>query len=143
MEDKLIEFETAKLAKLKGFSPATIFAFRQIDNGPPSKMGYFDGGMMDWNDGMDSENGVWFSRPTQSLLQKWLRETHQIHLHIEWYTDGKWEISLVTKDLDGAPIPPKESEGSYLTYEDALEVGLLHALELLPDGVNKNQHFTK
>ena len=67
-------------------------------------------------------------RPTQSLLQKWLREEHNIHIEISReYIKGKiigydciidYEEGII--DLETKSI-----------YEEALEQGLLEALKLI------------
>ena len=69
--------------------------------------------------------------PTQSVLQKWLREEHKIDIvicpigNIELVTTGYYyEIPL------GINEPNIESD-SFETYEEALEVGLQQALTLI------------
>lgn len=64
---------------------------------------------------------------TQSLLQKWLREEHNLYvnhllspagIYIEIFKYGKCILTL------GA-------DGGYLNYEEALEIGLQEALKLI------------
>jgi len=74
-------------------------------------------------------------KPTQSLLQKWLREEHNIHVSAfpvfsnrffptirKFYKDKEYDTFL------GSPYPPKYSKN---TYEEALECGLQEALKLI------------
>lgn len=71
------------------------------------------------------------STPTQSLLQKWLRDTHDIHIEITHWEDNKWSAILVH---DKYPVEEDEYEAfGEETYEDALEIGLYEALKLLDD----------
>jgi hypothetical protein len=74
MTDKLISFETAKLAKEKGFNIPVNGVY--VDNGTLSFARDNDETDYNWNE----RKG--YSAPTQSLLQKWLREKHDIHVNI-------------------------------------------------------------
>ena len=74
MEDTLINFETAKLAKEKGFDEKV---YREYD-----KSGYLrctsksaDVVLGPYDELLKSTE---YPAPTQSLLQQWLREKHQI-----------------------------------------------------------------
>ena len=125
MEDTRITFETAKLAKEKGFPQE------------PNKLkipyynykGEFKGDVKDWlrkylrkEDTSDVES---VSAPTQSLLAKWLREEHNIHL-----------IAYKNINIDGYDWCYITTDGitninSYKTYEEAYEIGLQEALKLI------------
>jgi len=118
MEDQLIAFETAKLAKEKGFNEKTNFAF------------YYDG-TQTWNDpGYD----ILIARPTQSLLQKWLREKYRIDITVWIRFDQSYGV-LLCKDRNriGEEIiisVTSKNLGNNL-YELALEQGLYEALKLI------------
>ena len=125
MKDTRITFETAKLAKEKGFPQE------------PNKLkipyynykGEFKGDVKDWlrkylrkEDTSDVES---VSAPTQSLLAKWLREKHNIHL-----------IAYKNINIDGYDWCYITTDGitninSYKTYEEAYEIGLQEALKLI------------
>ena len=65
------------------------------------------------------------SAPTQSLLAKWLREEHNIHL-----------IAYKNINIDGYDWCYITTDGitninSYKTYEEAYEIGLQEALKLI------------
>ena len=122
MEEQLISFETAKLAKEKGFDLYQTFSYWEGELTPHTP-GYA------LEDGKTSqENYFNFERyyaPTQSLLQKWLREEHNIHL-----------IAYKNINIDGYDWCYITTDGitninSYKTYEEALEVGLQEALKLV------------
>lgn len=73
MEDQLISFETAKLAKEKGFEEKTKTWYN------------FSGLSVSGEQSQYPSNDKRFpsySRPTQSLLQRWLREKHRIDIDI-------------------------------------------------------------
>jgi hypothetical protein len=124
MEEKLISFETAKLAKEKGFNI-------------PQAKGYYkhmDTQIVLWIDPKDQDDFIAFA-PTQALLQKWLREVHTIDCTPAYTSTNEKTLcydSMVYSDL----FPDEELEDidldSEKTYEEALEEGLLTALKLIP-----------
>ena len=136
MTDQLINFETAKLAKEKGFDEVCYYLHHPeygiVDNSKYHKNSKL-------NIGDDKTEYV--TAPTQSLLQKWLRESH--NLYVESYHDltpGGERIQYYTnwgfiqqKDIKGN----SNVNGSYdeyedwKTYEEALEEGLQKALKLI------------
>lgn len=64
--------------------------------------------------------------PTQTVLQKWLREAHKIYVLVDMgtYRDYHW------KYFDDKN-PFTYSKGTFESYEKALEAGLYQALKLL------------
>ena len=114
MEEQLITFETAKLAKEKGFKSATSRQYNSKgEDYHPLSIGI-----------QDEEYLKRFPAPTQSLLQKWLREKHGIHIEII-PNKNKWHTvmyPLVCIDDVG-------HFGDWDTYEQALEEGLYEALK--------------
>ena len=125
MKENTVTFQVAKLAKEKGFPQE------------PNKLkipyynykGEFKGDVKDWlrkylrkEDTSDVES---VSAPTQSLLAKWLREEHNIHL-----------IAYKNINIDGYDWCYITTDGitninSYKTYEEAYEIGLQEALKLI------------
>jgi hypothetical protein len=114
MEDTLITFETAKLAKEKEFVITQIYWF--------NKQGIAQGFNTDPLDDV-------FYRPTQSLLQKWLREVHQTDTNIIFNSDAREYSFECIKWVNGVCNIYKSS--GFETYEEALEVGLQEALKLI------------
>jgi len=112
MKEELVKFETAVLAKEKGFEsykncitfPSTIKDFKK------------------------SNLAV-----TQSLLQKWLREIHNIDIMIiPKYKDlGKFYGCILEVD-NKKTISNLGS--NFKNYEEALEKGLLEGLKLIENG---------
>lgn len=129
MEDTLISFETAKLAKEKRFNISVYFFWH------PSPMGDIlldtfeetQFGTIEVKENHNQEYTYRYSAPTQSLLQKWLREKHKIHVQILPY-NHKYLISLLKYGQNGSN-PNFDEEHS--TYEEALEIGLQEALKLI------------
>lgn len=136
MKEKLINFETAKLAKEKGFdwevshSIATTISCKTELKQCSKSLSEFN-----FNDFGKDSSVKFYSRPTQSLLQKWLREVHKIDMYIEpvWtdYEKGITEYIpwvLYPKELD---YLEDEEALEFTTYEEALEFALVKALELI------------
>ena len=120
MKEKLIDIETAKLAKEKGFDEGCSF---------------FHGSWEDYEGihHMDNYNrhntSKQFSAPTQGLLQKWLREVKNIDVvAIPVRFTGYLEIGYYTYAVCG--IQPMKNY-RFDTYEEALEIGLVEGLKLI------------
>lgn len=122
METIYIQFETAKLAKAKGFDTKTTNWYDQTETLNPCKG--VRGAMCYTNEGY---------APTQSELQKWLRDKHNIHIQIRrmYAHDGEVEYN------DFVYLPNKNAHtddtlgNEFPTYESALENALQTALNLL------------
>ena len=131
MEEQLISIETAILAKEKGFDEITRYYFNEYgmskDSSSTSLYWYSDDGFC--------------RRPTQSLLQKWLRDKHNIDIQIlrnkPGYNEYKVEIYKTNNTNEYIYFTIKEKDGIYIkwfkTYEAALEKGLYQALTLIKE----------
>lgn len=121
MKDELISFETAKLAKEVGFDkycnysadPEGIYeTLKPLKNSDKDITSIKDMCVV----------------PTQSLLQKWLREKHKI---LVWIKPnpllGMWS-AYVDNGIGDFLVKDTIFEN---TYEAALEVGLLQTLKLI------------
>ena len=125
MEDTRITFETAKIAKEKRFPQEPNRRKVPYYN----YKGEFNGDVTDFlrkylkeEDTSEVES---VSAPTQSLLAKWLREEHNIHL-----------IAYKNINIDGYDWCFITTDGitninSYKTHEEAYEIGLQEALKLI------------
>ena len=71
--------------------------------------------------------------PTQSLLQKWLREKHNIHIIIKPFYDSKTKKISWAADIIqiGIQIVKTKRLIIQFTYEEALEIALQEALKLI------------
>jgi len=114
MKEQLITFETAKLAKEKGFDSKYTEDYDTL-------------GFVQQRGILESHNLERVSAPTQSLLQKWLREVHNIHITITSISQESWQYHI-TKP--GQRLGDNYEEDFY-TYEEALESGLHQALKLI------------
>jgi hypothetical protein len=154
MKDVLITFETAKLAKEKGFSVGTYGCLVHYktsqthpedgNSGPfgwekgeiTSDSSFIINGREDLGD-YSNESYDCYELPTQSLLQKWLREVHNLHLYIDTTPSFEQMESHKSKYKVSIKVPfnPfKWTTGHYYlgdTYEEVLEIGLQEALKLI------------
>lgn len=133
MEDTLVGFEVAKLAKGKGFSIVTQYGFCPDGEELSSAWKY-----------MSNDNRS-ISRPTQSLLQRWLREVHNIYVDVVSYYDED-QLPLSKDNLQ----KPKgffcwdaydegfseEKADKFKTYEQALEHRVMEGLNLIKKQIN-------
>ncbi len=128
MEEQLISFETAKLAKEKGFDIICQKGFN------PNNGNIIEGNL--WFVLNTLESNYHIQCPTQSLLQRWLREVHNIH--IELLIDG-WGLddNCVSEEFlcyrafiwqVGKPKPLCTGDYGAAKYEKILEFALHGAL---------------
>ena len=167
MEEQLISFETAKLAKEKGFNLLTHSYYFEDgefkENSLKGTNGYYGEEYEfnlsefneNWNDkwltkktgdrcfGCSKQKGYLetFSAPTQSLLQCWLREVHNIY--VESYHDLTSDGTKIQFYTSWGFLQQKDKNGNrnvngwydeyndWKTYEEALEIGLQEALKLI------------
>ena len=72
--------------------------------------------------------------PTQSLLQRWLREEKGIHISVEYeWVEGidDWTFWAYIKKINNAKVVNDAIKSGFNTYEFALEDALKYALENL------------
>lgn len=146
MKEQLISFETAKLAWEKGFNEKCMNFYtaeehphRKIEGKKLTRYGSSnyeihpakfyrnetlqnsDNDLFEWLKG--------YTAPTQSLLQKWLREKHNTHLEITM-RDNKWVCWVYNLPFDDyLDTEIASTDGN--SYEEALEKGLQEALKLI------------
>lgn len=135
MQEQKINFETAKLAKEKGFKSKSIYYNASGDLvETPTVTG---------NDYIHTNNDFQsfrYEAPTQSLLQKWLRDKHKLYIDIQTVNFGfdvlvhKKEMMIFKDVIVNSYNVSKIRENEYdyyNTYEEALEMGLQEALKLI------------
>ena len=132
MKDELVTFETAKLAKDKGFNKILC------------KFCFVKGHLLHkklFVKNLHREGQDFYVAPTQSLLQRWLREEHNISVDIttDAFTNDTdntyvyqcvvWE-GVIDKEIMLSKVNLSH-EFYEDTYEQALETGLFEALKLI------------
>lgn len=131
MEDKLISFETAKLAKEKGFNEYCVMAYFKNDKISLSHCYSLQ------DDECRAEDEKY--APTQSLLAKWLRDNHNTHIIIQVASAGdgeekiKWYYSYVTgiHDCLSDEAFGCTCDDEFNSYEEALEEALKVTLDCI------------
>lgn len=136
MEEQLISFETAKLAHEKGFFYKGMM--------------YRKGGTLSDGKGFMSNLDL-YSAPTQSILQKWLRERKspivvEVNFGVIDDSESAYTWHIREYQHEGVEGTRKKNETDFWenydsfisvsgnwfgTYEEALEKGLLRALKLI------------
>lgn len=121
MEEQLITLETAKLANKAGFKNITDKFYL------PSTI-HQDRIMLKYNEQVLPNGG--YDAPTQSLLQRWLREVHDIDAEASLVERLNTRNYLIRLYRNSKPVVLATFH-YYKTYEEALEEGLYQALKLI------------
>lgn len=124
MTEGLVTLETAKLLKEKGFNEYCKDIIKEDDNRIMQSV-------FRTNKNLPKSC---YSRPTQSVARKWLRETKNIHICIYNCACGYgYEISKADNGTHMASSVYKGTNDGeeWDSYEEALEAGLQEALKLI------------
>ena len=125
IEEQFVSFDTAKMLKEAGFDV-------------PCTSQYTEGKCI-WNVGYPynfNQDEFGYSRPTQALAARWLREVHHLNVYACFdyvcFDDGerKWFFmreNTMINDYTSVYC----SIISYDSYEEALEAGLQEAIKLI------------
>lgn len=126
MKEELIKYKTAVLARECGFDEPVKHAYN-LNGNLEEYSGLYNADIL----------GSYLSAPTQSLLQRWLREVHGIHVNPFLSTNWKvYSYSVLIPSLAQTSSKAVTTTGKdFKTYEEALEEGLLHALTMLKDEI--------
>jgi len=131
MKEELISFKTAKLAKEKGFDE-WCYAWYYEDklvSYRPTKEGVPSNGVRRNHSNQFNDSHLHCSAPTQSLLQRWLREEHDLHIKMIPYK-GK-DPTFYQSEVDGMGTGCLVETINDDSYENILEVSLFQALKLI------------
>jgi hypothetical protein len=158
MKETLITFETAKLVKEKGFDIGVNQSYiiykesYNYDDDPNHRESYkIDDIQINSHyhvnnyKGIDLSNEFYeaYSAPTQSLLQRWLREVHNIFVEVNTDCTSAPKFSFDIKQFVGNPKDLSDKEWDWVfpiqnenwgldrTYEISLEAGLQEGLKLV------------
>ena len=141
---QIITFQTAKLAKEKGFDEVV----KQYYFNKKKELVLFNKTALKDNIGYRNSETLDIVAPTQSLLQKWFREVHNIDVTVTPYGEvdimiddaplekayavrvDNWNVRWSVHDGTGLVLP-EHYHFDDVNYEEALEKGLYKALELL------------
>lgn len=114
MEEQLIKYETAKLAKEKGFDIPCNNYYHGKD---------LIAGTLKLSNSIIAKGTI--NTCNQALLQKWLREIHNLIITIDYVTSKGWCYRIQINNSNWSIY--------FKTYEEALEEGLIEGLKLIED----------
>ena len=129
IEESYVSFDTAKMLKEAGFDVPCNSQYMQNgfrwDGGSSKKVNF-------------NEYETVFSRPTQALAARWLREVHGIHIFSNYFfEDETWFYVIVDlKESDEVRAIHPDIR-SYQSSEEAFEAGLQKAIKLI---TNENEN---
>jgi len=127
IHEEICTYEVAKLAKEKGFNVPTHYAY----NDNCRKAMY-----MELCLNRNTKDSRSISAPTQSLLQRWLREEKGVCISVEAYPTYATKNNIlyswaIKYRSSGHSMEHEQSFNTFSTYEKALEDALKYALENL------------
>lgn len=134
MEEKLISFETAKLAKEKGFNELCQKSYIGTPAIQTSDINH-----------RNKDYIHRYSAPTKSLLRQWIRETRGVHIEIHRNASG-WFWSMCKSEsgtyLGYSKFSGPNDSGVWDEHDDALENALQIQLTYdLPNSLNVIKHW--
>ncbi len=126
MQETLVSFRVAELAKEKGFNVLCNYYYetsRQLICFGGSKQSYTSIDKTLWSN-------MYLLAPTQDLLRKWLLEIHNIHITIFSKSQESWMYRITTK---GQSLEEGLYVEDFYSHDEARDEALFQALNLLPD----------
>lgn len=137
MKEVLISLETAKLLKEKGFNVPCRYCHCKEMQGDSWKIKDYieekrgtiyeseSDTEINWNSNLYTLV-TFYSAPTKSLAQKWLRDVHKLIINVIAKDDNIW--TYTTGSMEGFINIDGDYE-DYPTYEEALETALQETLK--------------
>lgn len=124
MPEEICTYEVAMLAKEKGFDEPTLYAYDE-ESRRLARMRYCV------KRNSRTEGLITLAAPTQSLLQKWLREEKGYYVY-PYYDNNefKWTYSIREKTGDMWILLVGETP-NFDVFEEAMEAGLKYVLKNL------------
>lgn len=137
---EIIKLETAKLVAKKSYNKPVLHHYDNgklitpyLENGSSTDTDF----RVDLDDLYDYYNHYQncYNAPYQYEVMDWLRKEHNIHINIMWHCQPNDPVGFLyyigRKKGDTYVIPTAELENLQETYKEALEQGLIHALNLI------------
>lgn len=125
MQEQIISFKTAELAREKGFCNSGKMMGYVTKFYRPSTQTLLSYGRT----GRSKISDLIYA-PTQDLLQKWLREVHNIHITIFSKSQESWMYRITKK---GQSLEEGLYGEDFYLYDEAREEALFQSLKLLPN----------
>lgn len=136
MKEQEISLQAAKLAKLKGFDWECRGYYKPKSRFKDNLQEHFGKYNSNKKQTYIDENGIeqiaeMYSAPTQGLLQKWLRSKKILVDIFPIDSWESWHYNIFMEDAMSPFFKTSDCTIEYNSYEQALEVALLEALNLL------------
>ena len=119
IEEQYVSFDTARMLKEAGFDVPCTSQYTE--------------GMGVWNVEYPynfNKDELGYSRPTQALAARWLREVHGIHVFSMRLPKGTWLPWFEHFTGDGK-YKKYTSKDTFDSYEQSIEVGSREAIKLI------------
>lgn len=120
IEESYVSFDTAKMLKEAGFDVPCTSQYTE--------------GMGIWNVGYPynfNQDEFGYSRPTQALAARWLREVYNVAIYSLYDDDMEQWFYVVDAFTRNPVINGFQSGSEYDDYESAFEDGLREAIKLI------------
>jgi hypothetical protein len=123
--ERLISLETAKLAKEKGFNIPVLDCINENEEIGDKE----DFVLFNYNQFLSEKWSTQnlYSCPSQGLLQRWLREKHELFVFVNYRSFGVEECNGWYYHIGKSP--DHYSSDQFKTYEEAMEEGLIEGLK--------------
>lgn len=122
IQEAYVSYETAKLLKEKGFDESCRWAY------DPNSSSF----AKNFSEPKNSELSEYeYSKPTQAMAMRWLREIHNINIDIvSIWNLKRWEyqVFIITPSTAAHPYV---DHTLYMVYEEAIDAALGYILENL------------
>lgn len=125
IHEEICTYEVCKLAKEKGFNEPTFDWYDYT--------GFYHKGFIP-HELHECPRYKEYYAPTQSLLQRWLREEKGLHINVDYNHPNKsWTPTIIRMCcIPTRDTPYRLDLPSSSSYEVALEKALIYALNMLP-----------
>lgn len=122
IQEAYVSYETAKLLKEKGFNEPCRWAY------DPNSSSF----AKNFSEPKNSELSEYeYSKPTQAMAMRWLREVHNINIDIvSIWNLKRWEYQIFVITPSTAAHPYVDNT-LYMGYEEAIDAALEYTLENL------------
>lgn len=130
IQEEIVSFETAQLAQDVGFDLLGLDIYPLVDFYGSYKAGELSYMIEESGDEAHAHENMYFVyAPTQSILQRWLRENYSIHICVMSTIPYGSFGTEVCSDNFGSAVTKLQD-----TYEEAMELALIVALKLIKSG---------
>lgn len=131
IEEQFVSFDTARLLKEAGFDVPCEHFYTDDDYGEMERRRLTN--PVNHNAYTDD-----YSCPTQSLVSRWLRDAHQIHVGIVCYDDEWfWDLWKTNGSVIGVYTIKYHGEKLFPSYEEAMEAGIQEAIKFIKQQDNE------